>query len=242
MTEQDVFWAVHSGLSREAPGSAATTELLLRLAEPLPPGPRIADMGCGPGASSVLLAESTGGHVVAIDLHEPFLAETRARAERAGVADRVETRGVSMDTPGIDEGTVDLVWAEGSAYLLGVDVALATWRPLLAEGGRVVLTEVEWTCSEPSSPAREFWAAYPGMRSTSRNVEAFTDAGWNVLAVYRLPESDWDAYYEPMLQRVHDLRASGVDEELLRGVTAEIDLRRTHGDDYAYTGYVLAPR
>lgn len=35
-TIEDVFWAAHEGLPREAPGSPATTELVLRLAGRLP--------------------------------------------------------------------------------------------------------------------------------------------------------------------------------------------------------------
>lgn len=60
-TIEDVFWAAHEGLPREAPGSPATTELLLRLAGPLPGAPRIVDIGCGTGPATPALAAATGG-------------------------------------------------------------------------------------------------------------------------------------------------------------------------------------
>ncbi|MFI5892222.1 class I SAM-dependent methyltransferase [Actinoplanes sp. NPDC051513] len=81
----DIFWRAHQGLPREAPGSGDTTALLLRLAAPLPGRPRIVDVGCGPGAATVRLAQLPGGHVTGVDLHQPFLDAVAARALAAGV-------------------------------------------------------------------------------------------------------------------------------------------------------------
>lgn len=46
---EDLFWSAHTDLPRAAPGSDATTRLLLGLAGPLPARPRIVDVGCGTG-------------------------------------------------------------------------------------------------------------------------------------------------------------------------------------------------
>lgn len=238
----DLFWAVHRDLPREAPGSERTTRLLLELARPWRETPRIVDMGCGPGASAVLLAVETGGTVLAVDTHEPFLTELAERARRGGVAARVHPRRASMDDPGVGAGSRDLIWAEGSAYSIGVDHALAMWRPLLAAGGAVVLTEVEWTTSTPHPAAQEFWSAYPAMRSTAGNVEAFARAGWDVTALYRLPDADWEEYYGPQRDRIAALRTDGASEADLAPVIAEIELRDRYPEDYAYTGYILRPR
>ncbi|MGV9709387.1 SAM-dependent methyltransferase [Gordonia sp. NPDC003424] len=238
----EVFWRTHDGLPREAPGSAATTELLLRLVGELPERPRVIDVGCGPGPATILLAQLTGGHVTGVDLHEPFLAEVLRKAGDAGVADRVDVSAVSMTALPFAAGSVDLLWSEGSAYIMGFDAALAAWRPLLSPGGALVVTEVEWLTSTPSPAAREFWAAgYPAMRTTADNVAAAQRAGWDVRAVYVLPDSDWDAYYGPLAERVDELRGDGIPVDLLAEAVAEIDLRATHGDEYGYTGYVLRP-
>ncbi|TQS40011.1 SAM-dependent methyltransferase [Cryptosporangium phraense] len=239
----DVFWRAHEGLPREAPGSEATTRLLLTLAGALPPEPAVLDVGAGTGSASVLLARLTGGRVTAVDRHEPFLARLAERARAAGVADRVEARHASMDDLPIAPGSVDLLWAEGSAYLIGVDHALELWRPLLAPGGRIVLTEAEWLSPDPAPGARAFWdAGYPAMRTTAENVAAFARAGWTVQAVYVLPDSDWDAYYEPLAARIDELRREGVSDDDLAPVGEEITVRADHGADYGYTGYVLTPR
>lgn len=241
MTVDDVFWAIHQGLPREAPGSPETADLLLRMVGPLPPTPRVVDMGCGPGTSSILLAQRTGGHVLAVDLHEPFLTEVTERARAAGVERQIRTAAVSMDATGVEPGSVDLVWAEGSAYSIGVDEALTVWRDLLAPGGSVVLTDAEWSTPDPHPRAREFWTEYPAMRSTEENVAAFRRAGWDIIGLYRLPDTDWWAYYGPLAERIGALRRAGAPEPSLAPHEAEITVRREHQQDYAYTGYVLRP-
>ncbi|MGH3438677.1 MAG: hypothetical protein ACRDRN_19680, partial [Sciscionella sp.] len=80
------------------------------------------------------------------------------------------------------------------------------------------------------------------MRSTAGNVAATQDAGWTVAATYLLPDSDWAGYYDPLAARLDTLSAEGVDPDVLSEIGNEIQLRRDHGGDYGYTGYVLRPR
>lgn len=233
---EELFHLAHTGLPREAPGSPATTRLLLGLAGALPGRPRVVDVGCGPGTSTLLLAELTGGDVLGVDTHPPFLEELRRHG------------GTGLDAPMQDlplpDGSVDLLWAEGSAYVMGFDAALAAWRRLLASGGVLVLTEAEWTTPHPAPGARAFWDdAYPAMRTTAGNVAAAQDAGWTVAAAYLLPDADWEAYYGPLAARIAALRVEHPDAGAgLDAVGAEIAVRAGHGADYGYTGYVLRPR
>jgi SAM-dependent methyltransferase len=244
MTPEELFWLAHEGLPREAPGSAATTRTLLHLAGPLPRRPRVVDIGCGTGPASLLLATETGGDVVAVDTHEPFLRRLRAEAGAAGLGERVRTLTSPMQDLPLPDGCADLVWAEGSAYIMGFDAALRSWRRLLAPGGVLVLNEAEWTTPDPAPGAVAFWSpAYPGMRTTDGNVRAATDAGWTVAATYLLPDSDWAAYYAPLAARIAALRHERpADGAVLDEVGHEIDVRRAHATDYGYTGYVLRPR
>lgn len=52
------------------------------------------DIGCGPGYFTIPMAQLVGrrGLVVAVDIQPEMLDKTRRRAERAGVADRIELR------------------------------------------------------------------------------------------------------------------------------------------------------
>ena len=98
-------------------------------------------------------------------------------AARERGLDRIGVARASMAALPHPDGAFDLLWAEGSAYMLGVDAALAEWRRLLRPSGVLVLTEVGWTTDAPSAAAREFWAAsYPGMRSPAATAAAARSA------------------------------------------------------------------
>lgn len=240
----EAFFALHHGLPRQGPGSDATTRRLLALAGPLPARPRVLDIGCGPGRASLLLAQEAAAEVTAIDLHQPFLDElTQAAAER-GLGHAIRTIRQSMaDLPFADEN-FDLIWAEGSAYNIGFDTALRSWRRLLAPGGTLVLTECEWATDSPSDQARAFWDRHYQLRTGDGNVTAARDAGYAVAAIHSLPDSDWfDEYYTPLSERVDsaDTAVAGM-REAIAATRQEIAMRREHGTDYQYTGYVLRPQ
>lgn len=240
---EQLFLAAHEDLPREAPGSEETTALLLRLAAPLPEAPRIVDIGCGTGPATLPLAAATGGEVVAVDSHEPYLRRLQARAATSGLGERVRPLQAPMEDLPLPDGEADLVWSEGAAYIMGFDAALSSWRRLLATGGMLVLTEAEWTTQAPSPGARAFWdAGYPAMRTTAENVAAAQKAGYTVQAVYLLPDTDWEAYYRPLAMRIDLLRDDGADPVALAEVAREIEIRAEYGAEYGYTAYVLRPR
>ncbi|TPQ18810.1 bifunctional class I SAM-dependent methyltransferase/N-acetyltransferase [Streptomyces sporangiiformans] len=236
----NAFFTLHHGLPRQGPGSDATTRHLLSLAGPLPARPRVLDLGCGPGRAALLLAAEAGAEVTAVDLHEPFIAELRASAEARGLADSIRTLNADMGELPCPDSSFDLVWAESSAYSIGFDTALRSWRRLLAPGGTLVITEGVWTTDSPSPRARAFWEGQCELRTTEGNSRAAEAAGYTVIGVHPQPESDWDEYYGPLGAKADtaDLAVPGM-AEAVAGAREEITLRREHGDEYGYTGYVL---
>lgn len=238
----EAFFALHHGLPRQGPGSDATTRRLLSFAGPLPSRPRALDLGCGPGRVALLLAAEAGAQVTAVDLHEPFLDELRHAAAARGLAGSISTEAADMTELPYPDGSFDLIWAESSIYGIGFDNGLSRWRRLLAPGGTLVITECEWTKAEPSAEARAFWDAQYTLRTTEENVAAAAAAGYTVLEVYPQPESDWDEYYGPLEARVDsaDPQAPGM-ARALAVTREEIAMRRGHGTEYGYTGYVLRP-
>ncbi|UQX05228.1 bifunctional class I SAM-dependent methyltransferase/N-acetyltransferase [Streptomyces sp. RerS4] len=240
---------LHRGLPRQSPGSDASTRHLLSLCGPLPARPRVLDVGCGPGRSALLLAAEAGGaglaEVTAVDLYEPFLDELRAAAEARGLAERIRPVNADMGALPFEDGSFDLIWAEGSAFVIGFDRALAEWKRLLAPGGALMLSDCEWTAEEPSAGVRAFWDAQYPLRSRARNIAAVQAAGYRLLGTHLQPDSDWARYYGPLGERVRD--AGGADAAdaaaaaALAAVREELAVRERHGHEYGYTGYALAP-
>lgn len=239
----EALFAVHAGLPRQGPGSDATTRRLLAAAGPLPAHPRVLDAGCGPGRAGLLLAAETGARVTAVDIHQPFLDELAAAAARRGLSGQVSMVNHSMDRLPFPDHSFDVIWAEGSVYTVGFDTALRAWRRLLAPGGVLAITEIEWSTPEPAAAARDYWDAVYPVRTHAANTEAARSAGYRVHAHWPLPETDWwQEYYTPLTRRMRhmDPDRPGMGEALA-ALRTEITMRRRHGRDYHYAAYILRP-
>jgi 2-polyprenyl-3-methyl-5-hydroxy-6-metoxy-1,4-benzoquinol methylase len=109
--------------------------------EKLEAGAYAADVGCGHGASTILLAQAyPASRFVGVDYHAGSIEVARRRAERAGVADRVtfEVAGAA-DYAG---SNFDLIAFFDSFHDLGDPLAAARHaRAALAPGGTCLLVE-----------------------------------------------------------------------------------------------------
>ncbi|QXH34004.1 class I SAM-dependent methyltransferase [Pseudomonas muyukensis] len=104
-------------------------------------GARVADVGCGHGASTIVMAQAfAASHFVGYDYHAPSVQVASERAREAGVADRVSFQQASAkDYPGND---LDLVCFFDCLHDMGDPVGAArhAYRAL-KDDGTVMLVE-----------------------------------------------------------------------------------------------------
>jgi len=240
---RDVFWKLHDGLPKQGPGSDASTLRALALAGPLLSAPRILDLGCGTGRQSLTLARARGGNATAVDVWGPSLAVLRERAAAAGLAARIETVQQSMAALDLGWRTFDLVWCESAIYTISFDAALRAWRPLLAPGGAIAISELAWLRAEVTERARRFWAkGYPAMRGHEENLRALAEQGYRLLGTFTLPDEDWEGgYYAELERRIPALRAQYLEPEaraVLAAKEEEIAVFREREGSFGYVFYL----
>ena len=115
--------------------------LLLATALPSPPA-RVADLGCGTGTLTLLLAEQ-GYRVDGLDFSPAMVA--RARTKLAGAAGVTLTEGDAFE-PSLPPAAYDVVLCRHVLWAMpDPALALTRWVRLLAPGGRLVLVEGSWS-------------------------------------------------------------------------------------------------
>ncbi len=130
-------WFFRPGYKHELPGWVAGLD---GVEDKLRAGGTIADVGCGHGASAVVLAELyPEAHVTGFDFHGPSITTSQERAAEAGVAERTSF-GVA-DAKSYD-GTFDLICFFDCLHDMGDPVGIARYAlNHLADDGTVLLVE-----------------------------------------------------------------------------------------------------
>jgi cyclopropane fatty-acyl-phospholipid synthase-like methyltransferase len=237
---------LHLGLPREGPGDDNCTREALRRLAPLPPDPIVLDLGCGPGRHTLVLARMLCAHVIAIDLHQPYLDQLNRDATTLGLSHLIETRRMDIGALDVSAGSIDLIWSEGAAYILGFEESLRRWRRLLASNGVMAVSECTWLTDNPPEEAKTFWSeGYPGMRTVDENRRRAETVGLEVFDSFVLPASAWwNDYYSPLIERMARLRptADANLTALIDETEREIDLFLRHGGSYGYVFYLLRPK
>jgi tocopherol O-methyltransferase len=115
-------------------------ELLRWSAYNSPENPKIIDIGCGIGGSSLYLAEKLHGEVVGITLSPVQANRAQERALAAGLAERATFKVANaLDIP-YPDNTFDLVWTlESGEHMPDKDKFLQECYRVLKPGGRMIL-------------------------------------------------------------------------------------------------------
>ncbi len=245
MDDMSLLIDFHRDAPRQGPGSDEETLRALALARLEVTRPlQIADIGCGTGAASRVLAKHLPGRITAVDLLPEFLDALWARASAAGVSDRIQTMQASMERLPFGEESLDLIWSEGAIYNMGFEAGIAAWRRFLKPGGVLVVSEITWISASRPEALRAYWeAAYPEIGEASEKVGALERHGYHPQGYFILPESCWlTNYYAPMEARFDDFLARHGYNEAARALVeeerAEIALYNANKAFYGYGVYI----
>lgn len=241
MDDLSLLIDLHLEAARQGPGDATQTRRALELAGLSGRWDlRVADIGCGTGASSLVLAKDLRSQVAAVDTLPAFLAALQTRAEQAGLADRITPLNASMDRLPFEVESLDVIWSEGAIYNMGFENGVSQWRRHLKPGGVLAVSELTWlTASRPIELEDHWRAQYPEVGTASSKLAVLERQGYTPIGYFVLPESCWlDAYYRPMQQRFAAFLARHGSSEAAQAIVAaealEIDLYERYS---AFVGY-----
>ena len=242
---ENYFYEAFDGLTRQGPGSEQSTKKALTLLDlDRKKELRILDIGCGTGTHTLLVAEAfPNAHITAIDTNETSLLALKEKLQQKRLGARVSVQNVSMFNMDFKPETFDLIWSEGSIYIMGFQKGLACWKPFLKPGGYLVCSEISWLHDNPSDESKEFWnEGYPEIDTISNKINQITALDYGYVFSYVLPTKDWvEEYYNPLelslqkMEKKYDTISDALNVvDMLR---QELQLYHHNFHDYSYVFY-----
>jgi ubiquinone/menaquinone biosynthesis C-methylase UbiE len=236
---------LHKDADRQGPGGEAQTAQAITLARLEPDQPlKIADIGCGTGASTLVLARALNAKITAVDFLQDFLDRLEANAQQSGLADKITTHCCSMDALPFTDEQFDVIWSEGAIYNIGFEKGVANWRRYLKAGGLLVASEITWITASRPAEIETYWTdEYPEIDVASAKIAVLEKHGYSPIGYFTLPPSCWlENYYEPMKNRLERFLDRHGNSEEARAIAAaetqEIALYEKYRDYYSYGVYI----
>lgn len=231
-------------LERQGPGSPEITIKALSFIDNLADESQIADIGCGSGGQTMVLARTTTGKVTGIDLFPMFIDLFNKNAQKHNLQKRVKGMVGSMEDLPFQPGELDLIWSEGAIYNIGFKRGLNEWAKFLKKGGYIAVTEASWFTSERPAEIESFWRdAYPEIDTIPNKVAVLQDAGFIPVATFILPDNCWtEQFYIPQVKAqelfLKKHKGNEMAEQLIANERREAELYAKYGYYYGYVFYI----
>lgn len=141
--------------------------------------PSILDIGCGSGVQTIELAKMCNGNITAIDIDVEALDTLRSKVEDQGFSSRISVVELSMlDLKSLSE-SYDIIWAEGSIFVVGFERGLQEWKQLLTNEGFLVVHDED--------------------TEITKKLELIEKYGYEILGQIDVSHDEWwKRYYEPL--------------------------------------------
>ena len=236
---------LHKRAKRQGPGGDVETRKAIGLAMLDPSAPlKIADIGCGTGASTIQLACLLNAKITAIDFLPEFIEVLKGNAENEGLSKKINPLLCSMENLQFDDEEYDVIWSEGAIYNIGFEKGINDWRRFLKPGGVLVVSEITWTTSDRPFEIQKYWEAeYPEIDTASSKINILEKNGYSPVAYFVLPERCWlENYYRPLQNSFAEFIVRNANNENAQAIVEaekkEIFLYEKFKKHYSYGVYI----
>jgi ubiquinone/menaquinone biosynthesis C-methylase UbiE len=239
----NIIYDYFSGTERQGPGSPEITLKALSFINGLTKKSKIADIGCGTGGQTMVLAQNTASEIIGIELWPDFIKQFNQNFKNQNLQDRVKGIIGNMESLPFQEEELDLIWSEGAIYNIGFERGLNEWRKFLKQGGYIAITENTWFTEERPAEIQDFWQkAYHEIDTISNKVDQMQKAGYLPIATFVVPDTIWTNYYalqsqmqESFLKKYNGNKSA---EEFIDYQRYEAELYRKYQAYYGYVFYI----
>ena len=155
--------------------------------------PRILDVGCGSGIPTMELARLSQGEVIGIDIDQPALDKLTSKIREVGLTDRVQAINCSILEMDFPDESFDIIWSEGSIFVIGFERGLREWKRFLKPNG--------------------FLVAHDEKGNIEEKLEQISSCGYELLGHFTMSEDMWwTEYFAPLEKLIGEARKKYPDD------------------------------
>ena len=239
----DLLLETHIGLEREGPGSSEMTVKALSFINNPDKISRVADLGCGSGGQTMVLAQNIAGKIVGIDQFPEFINKLNDNAKKLNLQERVSGIVGSMEHLSFQKEEFDLIWSEGAIDNIGFEKGLNYWNGFLKKNGYVAVTCPSWFTDERPAEIEKFWSdAGCELDTIGQNISIMQKAGYIPVAAFVLPEKCWDNYFISRAAAAKAILEKYPEDKTVEDYVGcdryEIELYSKYNQYYGYVFYI----
>ena len=189
--------------------------------------PRVLDMGCGSGVPTMELARLTNGEIIGLDINEVLLNVLIRKIEKAGLSDRVKAMKCSIFDMEFPDESFDIIWAEGSIWVISFKRGLQEWKRFLKPNGFMVIHDEKG--------------------NIKGKLGQISNCGYELLDHFILNEDTWWAeYFAPLEKLICETRTTDPDDqkvlEALHNAQWEIDMFKKNPQKNSSVFFIMKKR
>ena len=186
--------------------------------------PRIFDIGCGSGVPTLELARLSHGEVIGIDIDQPALDKFTRKIKEAGLTDRVQAVNCSIFDMDFADESFDIIWSEGSIFVIGFERGLRQWKRFLKPDGFMMIHDEKGNVKE--------------------KLEQISNCGYELLGYFTLSEDTWwTEYFAPLEKLIGESRTRYTDDpnilEELHQAQGELDMFKKNPERNSSVCFVI---
>ena len=240
----DILLETHIGLERQGPGSSEAVEQALGFLKPLNQFSKIADLGCGTGGQTLLLAKYLSGTIFGLDMFSDFIDKLNENARKMKLDNRVTGIIGSMEKLPFQTKSLDLIWSEGAIDNIGFKEGLSHWHGFLKKGGFIAVTCPSWLTEERPNVVERFWNdAGSQLETISDNIKIMQKCGYQFVASFALPQKCWtENYFIPREKAINKLLEKYAGNKIMMEYAEqnryETELYSKYSQHYGYVFYI----
>ncbi len=186
--------------------------------------PKILDIGCGTGQSSIELLKLSNGSIIGIDIDKKALDILKKKIKEQNLLKKIIVMNYNLLDNNFMKESFDIIWAEGVIHIIGFEKSFKVCYKLLKNNGFFVLHE--------------------SIKKLEKNKVCIEKNGFRLYDYFTLPEGFWwTDYYKPLEEIIKNINEANLRKEDLKKVKhlkSEIEIvKNTDLKEFDCAFYIL---